>query len=340
MVALADVHLALDVVDREVLERGTKLVRLDAASLGDTRLEHALALPLLALELIGHRAVVLLLPQLDELLVLWIVDGEGIARRDDHAEAGVADGLHGRKLELLRQQRNLVAEFVLCGLGEEGVVVVTGQHEKDGVAARLADLGDIGRVVLGAGRREHLALELLAGPLHLALEHLDAVVTPGIIETERVELLVVGLLDVERNGARAHRPGRVGAKEIRHEAFRCQASVAVVGRNENRVPLGELWHHGQCLRGQRNAREKPAFVPLDHLLGFTDAGGRVAGGILDQQLDLLAEPAALFVLHFGVKFGAALLLLSDRPERTRQRQRHAELDRAAGLRLGAGPDEG
>src|SRR5262245_57088909 len=68
VVALAYLDPALDVVDGQVLECRSQLVGLDAAGLGDAGLEHALALPLLALELVGHLAAVLLLPKLDKLL--------------------------------------------------------------------------------------------------------------------------------------------------------------------------------------------------------------------------------------------------------------------------------
>src|SRR5262249_13318874 len=96
VVALAHEHLALDVVDHHVLERWPQFVSLDAAGLGDAGLEHPLALPLLALGLVGHLPAVLLLPELDELLVLGVVDGEGVTGRSDDAKAGIAHGAHGR----------------------------------------------------------------------------------------------------------------------------------------------------------------------------------------------------------------------------------------------------
>jgi hypothetical protein len=63
--------------------------------------------------------------------------------------------------------------------------------------ALLSDLGHIGRIVLGAGRSEHLAEELLAEARHLALEHLHAVMTPGVVQTERVEGLVGRIFQIE-----------------------------------------------------------------------------------------------------------------------------------------------
>src|SRR5690348_17027761 len=90
VVTLAHMHLALDVVDRQILERRSQLVGLDAPGLGDAGLEHPLTLPLLALELVGHLAAVLLLPKLDKLLVFWVVDGESVAGRGDDTETGLA----------------------------------------------------------------------------------------------------------------------------------------------------------------------------------------------------------------------------------------------------------
>ena len=58
-------------------------------------------------------------------------------------------------------------------------------------------------------------------------------------------------------------------------------------------------------------------VPLDHLLRLAHAVGGIAGRILDEQLDLAPEDAALGVLHLGVELGAALGLLADGAERAR-----------------------
>src|SRR5712671_8120246 len=60
VIALADLHLALDALDFDVLERRAQLGGLDAARLGDAGLEHLHALPLLALESVGNGAMFLL----------------------------------------------------------------------------------------------------------------------------------------------------------------------------------------------------------------------------------------------------------------------------------------
>src|SRR5215470_2721693 len=99
VVTLAHVNPALQIVDDQVLKRRSQLVGLDAAGLGNAGLEHPLALPLLAFELVGHLTAVLLLPKLDELLVLRVVDGEGVAGRSNDAKAGIAHSAHGRQLE-------------------------------------------------------------------------------------------------------------------------------------------------------------------------------------------------------------------------------------------------
>src|SRR5262245_58153534 len=219
VITLAHKHFALDVVDGQVFERCAQLVGLDAAGLGDTGLEYPLTLPLLALKLVGDQPAMFLLPKLDELLVFGIVDGEGVAGRGDDPKAGIAHRTHGRQLELLGQHRHLGGELVLRRLRQEGVIVVAGEHEIDPVGAGLADLGDVGRIVLGTGRREYLADELLAEPLQLVLEHLDTVVAPGVVEPQRVEALVGCILEIERHRARSHGAGRVGAEEIRHKTF-------------------------------------------------------------------------------------------------------------------------
>ena len=235
---------------------------------------------------VRHLAVVLLLPELDELLVLRVVDREGVSCRRDHTETGVAHGAHGRPARAARSASPSLGELVLRRLGQERVVVVAGKHEIDAVGTRLADLGDVGRVVLRAGGCEHLADEVPAEPLDLGLEHLDAVVAPRIVEPQRIEALELRVLDIERHRARAHRARGVGAEEIGHEAFRGQPAVAVVGRDEDRIPLGQLWHDRERLRRQGDAGEQPAIVALDHLLRLAHAGGRVADRVLDQELDL------------------------------------------------------
>ena len=58
------------------------------------------------------------------------------------------------------------------------------------------------------------------------------------------------------------------------------------------------------------------------------------------ELDLAPEDAALGVLHLGVELGAALGLLADAAERPGEGGRNADLDRACGLGLGAGPNVG
>src|SRR6185295_746024 len=107
VVTLAHMHLALDVVDRQILKCRSQLVGLDTAGLGDAGLEDPLTLPLLTLELIGHLTAVLLLPELDELLVFWVVDTEGVTGRCDDAETGLAHRAHGRQFELLGEHRHL-----------------------------------------------------------------------------------------------------------------------------------------------------------------------------------------------------------------------------------------
>ena len=212
---------------------------------------------------------------------------------------------------------HLLGQAVLLRLGQEGVVVVALQHQEDGVGAGLADLGDVGRIVLGAGRREDLADELLLGLRRLLLEDLHAVVAPGVVEPQRIELLQLGAAQVERHRARAHRTRDVGAEEVRHQALGGQPAVAVVGRDEDRVPFGELRHHRQGLRRQRDAGQQAAVAALHHLLRLAHAVGGIAGGVLDQQLDRPSEDAALGVLDLGPELGAALLLLA-RPSRARR----------------------
>src|SRR2546430_5467798 len=46
-------------------------------------------------------------------------------------------------------------------------------------------------------------------------------------------------------------------------------------------------------------RSETAIVALDHLLGFAHSGGGIADRVLDQQLDLASEDAALGVLQLG-----------------------------------------
>ena len=280
------------------------------------------------------------LVELDELLVAGSIDGECVAGGSHQADGGLADGAKGNQLDLLGHHGHLGGELVLRRLRQEGVVVVAGQDEIDAVGARLADLGDVGGIILGAGGGEHLADKVDVEALHLVLEHLDAVVPPGIVHAQGVEALELRLLDVERHRPRPHGPGGIGAEKVGNEALCGEASIAVVGRNEDRVPLGELGHDGECLGGQRNAGEETAIVALDHLLGFAHAGGGIADRVLDQQLDLASEDAALGVLQLGIELRAPLLLLTDGAQGAGERERHADLDDAAGLRLGAGPHIG
>src|SRR5262249_25907011 len=100
----------------------------------------------------------------------------------------------------------------------------------------------------------------------------------------------------------------------------------------------ELRHDGEGLGGQSDAGEEPAILALDHLLRLAHAGRRIAGSILDQELDLLAEPATLGILQLGVELSTSLLLLADGPQWAGQGQRHTELDCTGSLRLRAGPE--
>jgi hypothetical protein len=75
-------------------------------------------------------------------------------------------------------------------------------------------------------------------------------------------------------------------------------------------------------------------------LRLPHAGRGISRGVLDQQLDLPAENAALRVDHLRVELGAALLLLADRAKGAGQSERHADLDDVGCLGLRARPDIG
>src|SRR3954447_12166827 len=70
-----------------------------------------------------------------------------------------------------------------------------------------------------------------------------------------------------------------------------------------------------------------AILALHQFLRLAHAGGGIAGGIRDEELDRPAEQPALGVLDLRPEFGAVLLLLPDGPERAGQRERHADPDR-------------
>ena len=185
---------------------------------------------------------------------------------------------------------------------------------------------------------EHLADEVLVGALHLVFEHLHAVVAPRVVHAERVHAVDLGFAQIERDSAGAHRPGDVGAEEVRHVAVGGQAPVTVDAGHEDGIPLRQLGHHRQRLRRQHQSGEDLHALAFDHLLGLAHAVRRIAGRVLDDQFDLASENAPLGVLHLGVEFGRPLALLTHGSERSRQRRREADLDGTAGLRLGAGPN--
>jgi len=149
----------------------------------------------------------------------------------------------------------------------------------------LADLGNVGREVLGTDRREHGADEIPLGVLDLGLEHADAAVAPGVVHADRIELLPFRLTQEQRHGARPHRCRDVGAEEVWHEGAGGQFAVAIIRRKENRVPLVELGCDRQRLGGQRDSGQNVALVALDHLLRLAHRIGRITAGVLDQRLD-------------------------------------------------------
>ena len=95
---------------------------------------------------------------------------------------------------------------------------------------------------------------------------------------------------------------------------------------EDLLLVGDLRHRvGDA--GVHVAEDHVDLVAVDQLARLLHAGADVVGRILDQELDLAAEDAALLVdLGLGV-FGAVDLALRQRRQHAGQRIDHADLDR-------------
>src|ERR1700722_9205890 len=76
-----------------------------------------------------------------------------------------------------------------------------------------------------------------------------------------------------------------------------------------------------------------AVVTLHHELRFAYAGGWVAGGVFDVQLDLAPQQATLGVDLLGPELRTVAHLGADLAGRGGQRERHADLDRCLAARV-------
>src|SRR5581483_10418981 len=93
MVALAELDLALDALQLDRRQGGAQRLGVGALRLLDPGLDRLHRLPRLALERVGKPPVVLLAPELDELLVLGMIVAEGVSRRADQAQRIISDRL-------------------------------------------------------------------------------------------------------------------------------------------------------------------------------------------------------------------------------------------------------
>src|SRR6516162_8696078 len=76
-----------------------------------------------------------------------------------------------------------------------------------------------------------------------------------------------------------------------------------------------------------------AVVTLHHELRLADAGGGIAGGVLDMQLDRPADQPALGIHLLGPELGAMAHLRADFGGGAGERERHADADRRLAARV-------
>ena len=81
-------------------------------------------------------------------------------------------------------------------------------------------------------------------------------------------------------------PETFGRKKFGTERLRRQPPVAIVARDEDCVPFSQFRNGGECLIGGDDTGDDTDPVALHHFLRLTHAGGRVAAGVFDDQLDL------------------------------------------------------
>ncbi len=92
-------------------------------------------------------------------------------------------------------------------------------------------------------------------------------------------------------------------------------------------PLVRHLRHRVGDAGIHVADDDVDLIAVDQLLRLLHAGADVVGGVLDQELDLAAENAALLV-DFGLGISGAIdLALRQRREHAGQRIDHADFDR-------------
>ena len=173
--------------------------------------------------------------------------------------------------------------------------VGTGERQEEHVGVRLVDGAEPGAEVLRverrAGHADHLAAELLERGLELApvgLAH-------RVVGVEDVDLLAHLVDDVLRQAGRLHARVRLVREVILVELRRAHELGA-----GDRVPvdglvlLGDV-HHRQRRAAGDGADQQLHVVLKDQLLGLADGRGGLGLVVLGDDLDLVAEDAALGV---------------------------------------------
>ncbi len=109
------------------------------------------------------------------------------------------------------------------------------------------------------------------------------------------------------------------------------------GHDVEHLLLGGDTRHRVGNGGVHVAEDHVDVVAVDQLAGFLHPGADVVGAVLDQQFDLTAEDAVLFVDFLDGVFGALYFPLRQSGQDPGQRIDHADLDRGVAARA---DDEG
>ena len=225
-------------------------------------------------------------------------------------------GLGDRGQVLLQEEAVDPRQLVLLGhaegveLGHEAERVGAGEGEEEHVGVGLVDGAEPRAEVLGVERRprdaDHVAAQLLEGRLELAAVRLPH----GVVGVEDVDALAHLVDDVLREPVGLHpRVGLVGEVVL----------VELGGPHElgarDRVPVDDLVLLGHVHHRQRGAAghgpdEELDVVLEDQLLGLAHGGGGLGLVVLRDDLDLVAEHAALGVQLLDGELDRHRLVLS------------------------------
>ena len=324
---------AIDGIEAAASHGLDQIVRLVALRLGDRLQNHLHADIRVALEVRGFIAFIGILPGRDEGLVSRGIKGRTVvddapevfrdcAQRLNRAVGGGETDPRGK--DLVEQAE------LLCLLGE-GDGVTAGQRHPQAFGAGAPDLLDEGCVVVGAEGRIVFSNNISAVCLCRGIEALTGITAPGGIDCDDRPLLLLARGEPGFHHCGICVIGAVDAEHPRHAGLAGQGVRLVDGYDIERVPAFQHRRHCQALSRCDGAGqdlvtlERQFFGLLAREFGF-------GLGVEHLDVDLAPHDPALRVGLRRRELDRPLRLVAQAGEGSRERSRHADLDRL--LRLG------